>query len=196
MLRFILLAALSTALSVSAQAPAAPAPINPQLSVEAKYNILEARVMELERKMNLLNPPKTAAAAATAQIEAGKTFFAQDNLVSARLMKKELRPAAQGNPDMMTVLVGFDNHSDIAVASLKGELVFVDGLSGDSVTSLNVELTKNIPALGNYPWFGGIDYNAGDIGQVKFMNLEDTRVLVRLRLQRVLFTNGTVREYK
>ena len=125
MLRSLLLLVLVASFSVSAQAPA---PINPQLSIEAKYNILEARVMELERKMTLLNPPKTAAAAATAAVEAGKTYFAQDNLISARLMKKELRPASGGNPDMMTVLVGFDNHSDIPVASLKGELVFVDGL--------------------------------------------------------------------
>ena len=183
--------------AVTAVVAVAQTQINPQLPLEAKFNILEARVVELERKLEKLNPSAASGSAAAAAVaQPGKTVYAQDNIVTATLMKKELRPASGGNPDMMTVLVGFNNHSDVAVASLKGELVFVDGLSGDSVTTLNVELTKNVPAQGNYPWFGGIDYNAGDIGQVRFMNMENSRVLVRLRLQRVLFTNGSVREYK
>ena len=193
-------------LAVAAVSAQQPASTTSQAALEARLSVLETKVQTLEQKVDRLQnaskpapvvvapatQPAVAVAPATPAVPAG---LPQDNLVPAKLLSKKLLPASGGYPDMMVTLIQFENHGDKEIGSIKGNLVFVDALSGDSLTCMAVELNKAIPSLGNTSWQGGLDYNAGDVGQIRFMNLGQNQALIRFKLNRVLFTNGTVRQY-
>ena len=201
MIRKCLTIAISSAAMAMAQQPAAS---TSEAALEARLSVLESKVQTLEQKINSIQSQSKTVVVAAAPVAAAPVQVVQssvpaglpqDNLVTAKLLSKKLLPASGSNPDMMVTLIQFENHADKDIGSISGSLVFVDVLSGDSLTSMAVELGKALPRLGNTSWQGGLDYNAGDIGQVRFMNLGPTQALIRFKIKRVLFTDGTIRQY-
>lgn len=161
----------------------------------------DARVKELEQKVRLLEArvkaleSRSQSSTSTGSVNRSQTTTAPVNtsgLVTARLLKKKLDVS---NGQNLALLISFSNNSFKGIAGFRGELYFKSN-TGENLVNFAVDVNKVIQRGGETSWYGGIDYLASDVGQVKLLNMHHTQVNVQVALEAVYYTDGTSKTFK
>lgn len=147
--------------------------------LEHKVRLLEARVKALESRPQV-NSSSSSATTNSAPVNTS-------GLVTARLLKKKLDVS---NGQNLALLISFSNNSFKGIAGFRGELFFTSN-TGEKLLNFAVDVNKVIPRGGDISWYGGIDYVASEVGQVKLLNMHHTQVRVTVSLDAVYYTDGT-----
>ena len=155
--------------------------------LEQKVRLLEARVKGLEAARG----GDKASVKNTAASKKEKSFNTS-GLVTAQLLKKKLDVS---NGQNLALLISFMNNSFKGIAGFRGEL-FLTSNRGEELLNFAVDVNKVIPKGGETSWYGGIDYVASEVGQVKLLNLHHTQVNVKVELHAVYYTDGTSKSFE
>ncbi len=153
--------------------------------LEHKVRLLEARVKALESRPQASSPSSSSATSNAAPVNTS-------GLITARLLKKKLDVS---NGQNLALLISFSNNSFKGIAGFRGELFFTSN-TGEKLLNFAVDVNKVIPRAGETSWYGGIDYVASEVGQVKLLNLHHTQVRVTVALDAVYYTDGTSKSFK
>lgn len=152
--------------------------------LEKKVRLLEARVKALESRPQSSATAKSTASSTTAPLNTS-------GLITARLLKKKLDVS---NGQNLALLISFSNNSFKGIAGFRGELFFTSN-TGEKLLNFAVDVNKVIPRSGEMSWYGGIDYVASEVGQVKLLNMHHTQVRVTVKLDAVYYTDGTSKTF-
>jgi hypothetical protein len=167
--------------------------------LEKRVAALEERVRKLELQLDkALNPAKYKKAARQKKStkQQVRKLSPVESPLRAKLFNKKLKTAEPGETDdNLAFLISFENDGAVGVISLKGEIIFKDTY-GDSIMSFEADIKKPIPAGKNNTWFGGVVYDASNTSHRKILNMDIKNIVLELRLERVAFSDGTIKEAK
>lgn len=162
-------------------------------SEEARIKELEQKVRLLEARMKALESrPQSSSVSSSSSSNTSSAPVNTSGLITARLLKKKLDVS---NGQNLALLISFSNNSFKGIAGFRGELFFTSN-TGEKLVNFAVDVNKVIPRGGEMSWYGGIEYIASEVGQVKLLNMHHTQVRVTVSLDAVYYTDGTSKSFK
>lgn len=117
--------------------------------------------------------------------------------VMVTLLSKEFLPSnasAQRYRDYITFKLRFDNTEGRDIRAFQGTVNFYD-LLGNLLLAANVAINDPVSANTYMEWSGQIEYNQFKENHLSLRNAEFQNMKVNFELEKVLFSNGTVKEF-
>lgn len=162
------------------------------IDLEKRITALEERVKKLEMRLNEALSLIKQVEEISAKLETEKIT----SPIEAKLFKKELKMAESGEEDdNLALLIMFENTGSVDVKSFKGEMIFRDEY-GDKIMNFYANINKSIPVDKSNTWFGGIPYDTANEGHKKLLNMDIDNIKVEIRLEEIVFSDGTIKSIK
>ncbi|MFW5959579.1 MAG: hypothetical protein ACOCSE_00500 [Chitinivibrionales bacterium] len=156
--------------------------------LESKLSDLEKRVEELEAqdKENAEDRSKSS----EDESRDGDTEREIPSPFRTKLLKKEV--ATSSGSTNFAFLIGFENTGGVGVESFSAALEFVDKRTGAKLLEFEADIDKPIKSGKKDSWYGGITYDPSDEDQVKLVKLDKEDVAVRVKIDRISYSDGSV----
>lgn len=117
----------------------------------------------------------------------------KDLPIAATLVEKGFQEGEYGQ-DAITFTVSFSNDTGKNVRAFDGILEFTD-LLGNEILNANLAVNDPVGAGTTLEWPGSIEYNQFVNKHRNLRNAEPQNIKIRFALQKVLFEDGTTKEY-
>jgi hypothetical protein len=118
--------------------------------------------------------------------------------IGVELLKKGFRASDAESgiyKDAILMSVAFKNLTGKDIRAFDGILTFLD-LLGNEILSSKVAINEKIVVGGTYNWDGQLDYNQFMDSHVRLRGEEKSNLQIKFTIRKVLFADGTTKEYE
>lgn len=181
--------------------------------LEERINVLEKKITELERKLNISPDSPAPHTQTTPAVKERKKYPAAknesvketgqqvgkrvvtrvesiSNILKSRVLEKDVLSAGRGKG--ISLLIAYTNIGRKDIVSFKGTIALEDE-SGDLLTSYFIDIHLGIPSLESKSGFSEVPFSAAySAGYRRLFTMKVEGIKTSLNLTEIVFSDGTV----